>query len=1510
MSPLRSYNDPADDAAYLQRSNDAWNKILAARRSATAGQAQAVSTMAANYPHMSPGTAVPLAASGVAPDDPFAQHVALAEAKRNKRSHGAWGALGDIVKSVTHIPAAAGELVVRDVFNPVGGAVLGAARPVLRGGLAAAAAPLEVGMGAFRDVAAATGDIGAGIVSGAAAGAAGGALFGGIGAIPGAIGGAVAGGIAGSVAQARGVEIEGGYVNPLQQSTLFQSFGEAGLGKGYMPAGTAHEEAMRAQRRAASLGGHALTPGRFLANSILEPGSTPYNLVSGALDAAVTWELDPTQKALHGMGKWRKAEKAFVRADEVERAGAGLVDDVRRTVLPEKVDAWLNSSKGQKAVQWFADADFETIRNQLGKNKVDISTVKDLANAATPEEVSSILRPRLGLDKGLELKPKVGGLGMEVKRTLESRSRLFHDLPSGKLDYSNPTDAVDQFHLLLRDANVGAEEAARHTEDFATHLLDGTFEGRRAADALVYSAFLGGAGGKIDQTGVASDLLRKVARRAAAHDSRVLASLVEEDGTRTAVQRVSIDGATQGMAAPGLLAEHIDNGIDVDRRTIRDIRAVTSRYSKLIANPKVQLGVSAADHLTNDLWKPTALLRGAWTVRVVGEEQVRMAAAGRLSLFNHPLSYMSWMLDDNGRIANVMKKVGVEVGGRGSVGVTGERFAKEGTSIVSAEDQLEAELRGIADDHHAALGVRQQAEGWHDDTFVKATHQAKYARGEQGYHEALAEKIDQLHSDPLVRKLASEPQNDVRTWFIEGEGNELRRSLVEKHGAPLRSNADVDRHIEAARKQINSVTGAVEAQRVPVTALGGTLTADEAAAARAGATAGRAGNADIQAAVATGELNGIPIRDARGRLNKDFLAEVRKLETAPDTVVGSAAHVPNSRWTAKRDQAVQFMFTNLMSRPSAKLSRSPMFRQHYWSEAENIVFELDDAAKATLLESARGAKLPREQLRRLEERARLGTGELRLHEADLLLKGRALDATQDLLYDAARKGQMSDSLRILFPFMEAQKEVMKVWAKVGTENPAVVRRAQQLLGAARGSGAFYTDPTTGEEMFTFPGSEFLTEHTIGMPIPLTGRVQGLNMFGSGIVPGVGPAVQIPARWILPDKPQFDDLNKFLDPFGSSATEQQGIIEQQLPGWFTKIRTAMTAPESDRTFANSVKDVWAEGVSQGRYRTETPEDIRDGLDDAKNKARWLYFIRGLSSVAGAPTAPSPEFMAMDKDGKWHVAKMLSTDYRAMQAGEAANDQHESYEHIGPEGASQAFLQKYGNNAMAFMQGKSYSTTAAAPTSPEFAAWSRTGEAQKLKDKYGDTYALFAPQGEGFDYTSYLRNIKSGATVSLTPEQFVEQSNDRVAKMIYYNQKDRFGPTPSKEQRAWLSDLRVALRSKYPGFDIPLPGKPDSETVKNQYIPEIMKAVADPALEDNDIARAAKTYIAAREQALQLAQAAGYESFAQAKAAAPLREWLRQVGEALGQRVPDFTQMFDRVWDREMVSDDVAEAGTAA
>ena len=64
-------------------------------------------------------------------------------------------------------------------------------------------------------------------------------------------------------------------------------------------------------------------------------------------------------------------------------------------------------------------------------------------------------------------------------------------------------------------------------------------------------------------------------------------------------------------------------------------------FSKLPANIRQGTLSKIIDSYYSDFWKPFVLLRGAWLLRVVGEEQLRMYTKGYDNIFSRPLSVLS-----------------------------------------------------------------------------------------------------------------------------------------------------------------------------------------------------------------------------------------------------------------------------------------------------------------------------------------------------------------------------------------------------------------------------------------------------------------------------------------------------------------------------------------------------------------------------------------------------------------------------------------------------------------------------------------------------------------------------------------------------------------------------------------------------------------------------------------------------------------------------------------------------
>ena len=89
---------------------------------------------------------------------------------------------------------------------------------------------------------------------------------------------------------------------------------------------------------------------------------------------------------------------------------------------------------------------------------------------------------------------------------------------------------------------------------------------------------------------------------------------------------------------PGQLAKAM-NSMSLIRAKASE--AGIDMFSKLPANIRQGTLSKIIDSYYSDFWKPFVLLRGAWLLRVVGEEQLRMYTKGYDNIFSRPLSVLS-----------------------------------------------------------------------------------------------------------------------------------------------------------------------------------------------------------------------------------------------------------------------------------------------------------------------------------------------------------------------------------------------------------------------------------------------------------------------------------------------------------------------------------------------------------------------------------------------------------------------------------------------------------------------------------------------------------------------------------------------------------------------------------------------------------------------------------------------------------------------------------------------------
>lgn len=1448
-----------DESAAFDRAaaRDAYN----ATYDGDEARAQAVVDYHNTWPQMAPGTKLVLGKAGVPKDSEVAVKAAQLSEKRKARKHG--NGLGDFIR--------AGSGKIGKVLGATGDVASTVTKGVVRTGFAAISAPFEEAQGLLRSTAGTIGGRGGGAVAGAAGGA---ALGAGVGLLGGPLApvtsgvGAVVGGAIGGVLGFLGGDDIKGEGGLRSQSTFGQAIGnlvkegEFDVGAGYFPGGKAHERAAAEARKTASIAGKGLTLGRLTANVpvISEPGSRQYDILSGLIDFGAAVRLDPT--ALAG-------------------AKLAKVNSARKTILSEKAGrSFLLTDSGAELISDLASRNSAYEIWNLSKKQLPVETAVALADEADPYKIRQLLDGELGVTVRQKFAPK-------VSRKL-GRERLSTNLPTETLDWDNPTEFLEKIDGLQANARIPQDIRLKNNNEIM-RALSGPRSGRLEPYSQVIKSILESSG--LD--GDTADVIRKMIP-SSIEDARMYTA--SEIGRNTRVPGLIIKEGGQELPGPQLISEFLDAKIPVPNvQELRMIRQEVSKLAPIFQHPRLGPALRGSDilmtGLLNKVWKAGVLLRFAIVPRVAGEEQVRMATAGYDSVFSHPFSYMMRL-----------------TGHRGDVAVTGDRLRD---SVEAAE---------AMSSRHSALGFMDQ------QGLVRTNHRAKFVPQEKkdflrGW---VDHELGHLRADPITQHFVNHGAQATSTWLREQGGQKFLKQLwAHRPDDPnfMRSRIDIDTYLEDVigtrvkdftqgdQRLLDYVMG-----RAPREVVGEVIEGPQGlttglrvrAADRAniGTIRGFEGDNALvhfvspEGAEATVRLPisdltplkpgkaGSAVEETAIKAAREAVEDLHGRGIHPDKVVGD---IVAQGWTgpgAQLDKVTGALFGVLMERPTNFLNRSKTFQQAYWKRAEELVGDLTQADQVKLLANAKKANLSKVQLDRIQktvdDAAKVGT--TRLDAVDTVSKAFGLEQTRDLLYDLSKKGMSSDALRLVMPFAEPWREMMTTWSKLLVEQPQFARRLQQTVEGARGAGFFTVDEQTGEEMFAYPGSSFLTKHLVGIPTPLKGRVAGLNLFAQNpLYPGFGPLVQIPAGALLDDKPEFDWARDAINPFGRS---DESVTEQLLlPGaWVGKLKKVFADPESDRMFGNTVYDISRYLVSTGDYTVDSVDEQERTTKAAINMARKMYLLRAAASFS-APAAPSPEYQSALKDptGRNLTQFQLIEEFRKLQEDPE----------VGFENAVDEFLSRYGEEALLYMQPK---TKGGGPAVEDMQEWVRNNP--ELPSRYPEVYHFFGPRTGEFSYTAYERQLATGERQQITPAEALKLANNRVAAMQWRKAKDKVGTRPSPDQKAWLDDLKSRLLDGYPGWE-PEP-KDIGKFQRNAR--QLQEALEDPKLAKTETGQALEVYFLARDKANAQAKAAGFSSFGKAKAMRGTRDWLRGIADQLIDDTPDFEAVFEQVLSKEMLDDE--------
>lgn len=625
----------------------------------------------------------------------------------------------------------------------------------------------------------------------------------------------------------------------------------------------------------------------------------------------------------------------------------------------------------------------------------------------------------------------------------------------------------------------------------------------------------------------------------------------------------------------------------------------------------------------------------------------------------------------------------------------------------------------------------------------------------------------------------------------------------------------------------------------------------------------------------------------------------------PGSVVSEVIDPKTPEASGLRDsmsRVSDFFHGKLYNTPIAKLERSPIFRELYYgwvnkladsldkSSIDQIIDDISKQAKATGKNPAlMVGKDTWAKLQDLQSGARKSYGTINAAELNAFASGQAVDETMKMFYNAVERRNGVDAMRIIAPFAQQWAEFI---GRVGNlafdpisaggmsviPNANVLRKGQLIAHGAttadpdqNGRGIVYKDPQSGAWSFTIPLSGQLTKALFGVESPISANIKGIGQ-GLDWKPGLGPVATFAVSSILPDSPSTDVIRNVLLPYG----EKGSLTEAAYPTWIKKIIDGMTGNEGSTVFMNTYVETMQALAASGKYNTADSNDRERLQNDAKEKARYLSILRGISQFTG-PASGSYDPKVDTKGGDVY-ASVMAQAFREMQ-----NKDYDT--------AVVNFINVFGEDAFIYMGNKTKSLYGGLDASEKFGDFER--ENKSLFSQFKDVAGFFGPVGTDFDMTVYQRQLASGKRVKLSPEEMLSSAEATVGMAYYRQVRSMFPDSLDESQRQYMSQYRDALNAKYPGY---AQMTYDPNKVPKQ-IDQLVKASARPDLDNNPVAEGIRAYAKVREQLLLEAANRGLESL-KANSASDLREYLASFSRAVTEKYPEFARVYDRLLSKEV------------
>jgi hypothetical protein len=1190
------------------------------------------------------------------------------------------------------------------------------------------------------------------------------------------------------------------------------------------------------------------------ASGQMRPGSTPFHLISGTVDAVAAMATDP----LSVLGDIAKGLQVAKRAPESADAVDGLVNNARTVTAAKvlaKVDDAGNVKRLSRAYGWgLSDA-----------------TIKDVAAARTTDDVLGALKSHALMEGGgsMRMMPmfyqnaalrqvsRIHEWSMPAFSTAQSPASKFASLVLAPVRAVSRIVPSDVIHLLSPDASSAFSDVV---DTWLPH-LDQAAKDARVGEFI--NASMGAKGNVVEKT------ITEGMRHLGYSDEEIGA--MAEQGLKVGDPKVF---GPLGEDKPQLVSQLENNVRLPDYRTYLDLKA--QKMEGIVG--RIARGGLKADEIAygftrrvNPLW----LAHPAWMFKIGMEETFA-------TLARNDIAPMDWAKEVSASFIKDWTAHPDDV--RKAVGEAWQSTWDHVTNLPGLAGQaLPTTLpEGVQIPEHMLMGAHgSQMNGWLDVTGAPTSEAVKAER------QAAADEAAQL----ITRGTGRPPRMVPGGWKVVDQTETpinygLSYSQIVNH--QLRNDEVANAFIHHATTQD------------ALADLEGTYFARAPTGERYVTKAGK------------DELTGLAIaprkRDPASwvKAMEDHISTTGKLVN--DTLPGSMRHLAATGPITFEDiKAAQEAGQLPQKIWGFNFKIAPKEAKGLGGAYQHVVDNIFGPMGHFLDNSTRKPLwnlLYRKEYGRLSSIADSAGWPL---DAELASKSAATYASDRLMgtiHNPSQKTAFDIYTRSLLPFNFAKIQSIKRWSRVLAENPSFVRTMHLFNDSFSQDGVFHKD-SFGNSVFSIPvPSEFLQSFLsfkVGTADETPGALGPLNMFTKAIappmmpfdgnvMPGFGAALTLPVAAIVSRRPEVNAVRQAILGPGFAQTSYPGMsaanraIQAVAPSWISNLSRAVHGDPADRSFSNAFKDAMAWAVFNGK-NSEDPATYKAIMA----QTREMYLVRAASSLF-SPYSQTPDFQGMAPVKEIH---QLQADH-----GNAVG--------------THLFLQKYGDKGAGYTVGKT--APVAKDLFPTPAAETFHQNNGDLFAAYPNTAGYFAPQ-DTFDPKVIAKQVANGERKTLTPDEWIAKIMIPAGNAMYYNKVKplitvlRAQGRPSNVVNAIEQQKLQEIDTLHPGWLAYHNQGSSRAAQRTADLKELQRAAADPRLADNRAAASTREFAALYNSLTAVAAARGHKSL-HATANKPLLAILVAKGKELVASDPDFNAQWTYLWEPELGITDQAVAGTPA